>query len=138
MSPAVPGEAIDPADDAYWPVVAARAAVTKTDADTVVLDIGEFLSITGYFVVTSAGNPRLIRAVVEEVERAVAAAGGPRPLRIEGLDSLAWVLMDYGDFVVHVFDTEARALYDLERLWRDAPRVEWTPDTPSSPSVPAD
>lgn len=135
MTPGAPDAVIGPHHDAWWPVVAARSAVTKTDADTVVLDVGQLLSITGYFVVTSAGNPRQVRAVVDEVERAVADAGGPRPLRIEGLDSLVWVLMDYGDFVVHVFDTEARVLYDLERLWRDAPRVEWTP---APPAVPAD
>ena len=90
------------------------------------MDVGDLLVLTGYFVVTSAGNSRLVRAVADEVERVVAQAGGPRPLRVEGRDTLEWVLMDYGDFVVHVFDDETRKFYDLERLWRDAPRVEWT------------
>jgi ribosome-associated protein len=113
-------------DDAAWPRAAARAAAAKTDATTVVLDVSELLVVTGYFVVTSAGNPRLVRAVAEDVERVVAEAGGPRPLRVEGRVDLRWVLMDYGDFVVHVFDDATRELYDLERLWRDAPRVDFS------------
>ena len=88
------------------------------------------LGICDAFVITSAGNDRLVRALVEEVERAVKAAGGSAPLRIEGLSGAQWVLMDYGDFAVHVFLDEQRAFYDLERLWRDAPRIAWTPDTP--------
>lgn len=114
--------------DATWPIVAARAAAGKTDADTVILDVSDLLVVTGWFVVTSAGNPRLVRAITEEVERAVTEAGGPKPLRIEGRDDQRWVLMDYGDFVVHVFDEATRELYDLERLWRDAPRVAWADD----------
>lgn len=112
-------------DEVDYAIVAARAAAAKTDADTVILDVSELLVVTGSFVVTSASNPRLVRAVADEVERVVAAAGGPRPKRIEGLDTLTWVLMDYGDFVVHVFDDPTREFYDLERLWRDAPRVPW-------------
>ncbi|MEO9224371.1 MAG: ribosome silencing factor, partial [Acidimicrobiales bacterium] len=68
---------------------------------------------------------RLVRTIADEVERQVAAAGGPRPIRVEGLDDLRWVLMDYGDFVVHVFVDEAREYYDLERLWRDVPQLDW-------------
>lgn len=116
-------------DDARWVAVAARAAAAKTDDDTVVFDVGELLVVTGWFVVTSAPNHRLVRAVADEVTHAVAAAGGPRPLRIEGLDTLQWVLIDYGDFVVHVFDSATREFYDLERLWRDAPRLDWTDTT---------
>lgn len=116
------------ADDMDYALVAARAAAAKTDADTVVLDVSELLVVTGSFVVTSAGNARLVKAITEEVERVVAEAGGPRPRRIEGLDDLRWVLLDYGDFVVHVFDDVTRETYDLERLWRDAPRVAWTTD----------
>lgn len=113
--------------DEFWAVTAARAAASKTDDATVVMDVGDLLVVTGHFVVTSAGNSRLVRAVADEVERVVAEAGGPRPRRVEGRDTLEWVLMDYGDFVVHVFDSQTRDYYDLERLWRDAPRVEWAP-----------
>ncbi len=108
-----------------WPVVAARAAAAKTDDETIVLDVGAVLSIVGTFVITSARNPRAVKALAEEIEDQVAKAGGPRPVRVEGLDGLEWVLLDYGDFVVHVFHTETRKYYELERLWSDVPRVAW-------------
>lgn len=113
---------------APWPVMAARAAAAKVDDDVVVIDVGELLVVTGHFVIASARNARLVRAVVDDIEKLVAEAGGPRPKRIEGLDDFRWVLMDYGEFIVHVFDPDARAFYDLERLWQDAPRVEWRDD----------
>lgn len=105
--------------------VAARAAAGKTDDETVVLDVGDVLAITTWFVITSGGNARQVKTIVDEVEEQVAAAGGPRPLRVEGLDGRQWVLVDYGDFVVHVFLSETRAYYELERLWADVPRVLW-------------
>ena len=104
---------------------AAQAAASKTEEPTVLLDVGEVLAITNYFVISGGRNPRQVRTVAEEVEAQVAADGGPRPLRVEGLDSLRWVLLDYGDFVVHVLLDEARAYYELERLWSDVPRIEW-------------
>lgn len=89
--------------------------------------MGDVLAITEAFVITSAGNSRLVKAVVEEVEHVVAQAGGGKPRRVEGLDRLEWVLMDYGDIVVHVFADETRQFYELERLWADVPRLEWMP-----------
>ena len=83
------------------------------------------MGITDAFVITSASNVRLVRTIAEEVEQRVKAAGGPAPYRVEGTDDARWVLMDYGDFVVHVFLDEARRYYDLERLWADAPRLDW-------------
>ena len=115
----------DLSDDTRWPVLGARAADAKNAADVVVLDVGDVLAVCGWFVIASASNDRLVRAIADEVEEAVTVAGGPKPLRIEGLDDLRWVLMDYGDFVVHVFLQETREYYDLERLWSDVPRVEW-------------
>ena len=108
-----------------WAAVAAGACDAKSGDDTVALDVGDVLAITDYFVITSATNTRLVRTITEEVEQQVAAAGGPRPLRIEGLYDLRWVLMDYGGFVVHVFLDEARRYYELERLWADVPRLDW-------------
>jgi ribosome-associated protein len=108
-----------------WVTTAAKAADAKQGVDIVVLDVGEVLAITGWFVITSAPNDRLVRTIAEEVEHQVAEGGGPRPLRVEGLDDLRWVLMDYGDFVVHVFRDDARHYYDLERLWRDVPQLDW-------------
>ena len=108
-----------------WVGLAARAASDKKAIDPVILDVGDVLAITDYFVVTSGTNPRQVRTIAEEVERVVGDAGGPKPVRIEGLDDLHWVLLDYGDFVVHVFLDETRHYYELERLWSDVPRVEW-------------
>ena len=108
-----------------WVTTAARAAAGKTEADTLVLDVGDVLAITSYFVITGGRNARQVKAVAEEVEEQVAAIGGPRPLRVEGLDTMQWVLLDYGDFVVHVLVDEARSYYELERLWSDVPRLEW-------------
>lgn len=106
-----------------WAVVAALAADAKKAEDIVVFDVGQVLAITDTFVLASAPTDRLVRAIAEEVERAVKEAGGPSPLRVEGMREGDWVLLDYGDFVVHVFRDEVRRFYDLERLWRDAPRV---------------
>jgi len=108
-----------------WATTAARAAATKTDAETLVLDVGDVLAITSYFVITGGRNARQVKAVAEEVEEQVARSGGPRPIRVEGLDTLQWVLLDYGDFVVHVFVDETRRYYELERLWSDVPRIDW-------------
>jgi ribosome-associated protein len=114
-----------PADELEWVRLAATAAAGKTDDETIVLDVGDVLSITSWFVITSGRNSRQVKTIAEEIERVVAEAGGPRPLRVEGLDALQWVLIDYGDFVVHVFLDESRRFYNLERLWGDVPRVEW-------------
>jgi len=108
-----------------WCGVAARAAWSKGGEDTIVLSVGSIVSITDAFVITSGSNPRQVRTIAEEVEEGVKQAGGPAPIRIEGLDDARWVLMDYGDFVVHVMLDEARAFYQLERLWADAAMWGW-------------
>ncbi len=84
------------------------------------------LALCGWFVIASGANDRQVKAICEEVEQQVGDAGGPRPKRIEGLADLSWVLMDYGDVVVHVFAQEQREFYDLERLWADVPRIDWS------------
>ena len=106
-------------------IVAARAADAKSGEDTAILSMGELLGVTDAFVITSGRNVRQVRSIVDEVELRVKALGGRPPVRVEGLDDARWVLMDYGDFLVHVFVDEARHFYDLEHLWLDAPRVEW-------------
>ena len=120
-----------------WPIVAARAAAAKTDEETIVLDVGSVLSITGAFVITAGRNPRQVKALAGEIEEQVALAGGPKPRRVEGLDALEWVLLDYGDFVVHVFHVETRKYYELERLWSDVPRIDWRAGMPEIPGSPA-
>jgi ribosome-associated protein len=107
--------------------VAARAADSKSGEDTVILAVGEMLGITDAFVITSGRNARQVRTIADEVELQVKEAGGPAPLRVEGLDDARWILMDYGDYLVHVFLDEAREFYDLEHLWTDAPRIPWVP-----------
>jgi ribosome-associated protein len=108
-----------------WPVLAAQAASSKKGLDPLVLAVGDVLAITDHFVIVSATNTRLVRTIAEDIEQQIRAAGGPSPLRIEGLDDLHWVLVDYGAFVVHVFLQETRDYYELERLWSDVPRVDW-------------
>lgn len=108
-------------------VVAAQAADAKKAAATVILDVGPLLGITDRFVITSGTNDRQVRTIAEEIELQVRRSDGRGPLRVEGLDDARWVLMDYGDVVVHVFNEEARQYYNLERLWSDARRVDWEP-----------
>ncbi len=124
---------IDPAPVARTPVadvpdeclVAARAADAKSGEETVILAMGDLLGVTDAFVVTNGRNQRQVKTIVDEVERQVKLDSGRSPLRIEGLADAYWVLMDYGDFLVHVFMDEARSFYDLEHLWSGAPRVAW-------------
>ncbi len=106
-------------------VIAARAADEKGATEIQVLDVGDIVGITGWFVLASAANPRQVRAVTDHVEELVAARFETRPRAVEGGDERRWVLMDYGEVVVHVFHSEEREYYRLERLYTDAPRVEW-------------
>lgn len=105
--------------------IAATAAADKKADRTVILEVGDVLGITDAFLVTSGSNDRQVRTIAEEIERAVKVSSGFSPIRSEGLDDARWVLLDYGDFVVHVFLEEARLFYDLERLWADVPRTEY-------------
>lgn len=106
-------------------LVAAKAAEDKQGEDTVVLSMTDTLGVTDAFVITSGRNTRQVKTIVEEVEKQLKLESDSAPLSVEGLNDFGWVLMDYGDFVVHVFLDERRSYYDLERLWADAPRVEW-------------
>ena len=108
-------------------MTAARAAAAKKGEDIIVLEVGGVLAITDVFVITSAPNARLVKTIVEEVEKQV-KADGASPLSVEGLHDAQWVLLDYGDFVVHVFLDEVRRYYDLERLWSDVPRIPFSDD----------
>ena len=105
--------------------VAALAAADKKAERPVILDVAALLGIVDAFVICSAGNDRQVRTIADEVERKVKEHSGQTPLRVEGKDEAVWMLLDYGDFLVHVFLDEWRTYYDLERLWKDAPRVEW-------------
>jgi ribosome-associated protein len=104
---------------------AAVAADDKGGRDVVVLDVSKILTIADAFVIVSAGNTRLVGAIAEEVEEQLAVLHDVRPAAVEGLDARRWVLLDYGDIIVHVFLDEERTYYRLERLYGDAPRIEW-------------
>ena len=104
-------------------VVALRAASDKKALDPVVLDLREVASFTDYFVIVSATNVRQVQAIADEIQEQLRKESGARPARVEGYRSAEWVLLDYGDFIFHVFEEKSRRFYDLERLWRDAARV---------------
>jgi ribosome-associated protein len=106
---------------------AARAADEKQGRDIVVLDVSAILAIADLFVVLDAPNRRLVRTLVDEIEQAVHAATHRSPRRVEGVREQQWVLIDYGDVVIHVFLDEIRHFYEIERLYRDAPVVDWRP-----------
>jgi ribosome-associated protein len=105
--------------------LAAEAAAEKSATDIVILSVGEVLAIVDSFVIASAPNTRQVATIAEEVEARIKAADGVGPIRIEGTDDNRWILMDYGDVVVHVFLQEVREYYELERLWSDVPRQDW-------------
>lgn len=114
-----------PTDSRAMAVVAARAADDKKATDVVVLEVGAIIGICDHFVICSAPNPRLVAAVAQEIEDRIAERFDRRPSSVEGLDERRWVLVDLGDVIVHVFAEEERGYYRLERLYGDAPRVEW-------------
>lgn len=118
-------------DSQMLAISAARAADAKKGDDVLVIDVGDVLAITGLFVVVSASNRRLVSTLADAVEADVRAQLGRSPIRVEGLKEQQWVLLDYGDVVVHVFVDEARRFYEIERLYRDRPRLEWRLETAS-------
>jgi ribosome-associated protein len=115
-------------------LTAATAANSKKATDIAILEVGPLLGITDYFVLLSASNERLLSAVLDEVEGQLRTQHERKPMAREGQKESGWVVLDYGDFVVHAFTAEQRSVYDLERLWRDAGRVPFT--EPAEPTVP--
>jgi ribosome-associated protein len=111
---------------------ALRAASDKKGLDLVVLDLRPIASFTDYFLIISGTNPRQVQAIADEIVEQLKKQQGTRAARVEGYNTAEWVLVDYGDFVVHVFEDKARRFYDLERLWRDAARVRLPADLATS------
>ena len=101
----------------------AAAIEAKKGLETAVLDVSALIVVTDVFVIASGTSRRHVLTLAEEVEERLKALDR-RPLRREGLEDATWVLLDYGDVVVHLFAEETRRYYDLERLWSDAPRLE--------------
>ncbi len=103
---------------------ALHCASEKKAVDIKVLDLRRIASFTEFFVIASGTNQRQVQAISDEINEQLKKQLNARPVRIEGYSGGEWVLLDYGDFVVHLFDKDAREFYDLERLWRDASRVD--------------
>jgi ribosome-associated protein len=103
-------------------LAALHAAGEKKAINPVVLDLREIASFTDYFLIVSGANERQVQAISDEVYEQLKKAGHAAA-RVEGYKTAEWILLDYGDFVVHVFEQKARSFYDLERLWRESKRV---------------
>jgi ribosome-associated protein len=102
---------------------AIAAAEDKQAVDLVVLDLRKAAGFTDFFLICSGTNTRQVRAIADAVTDTLAGEGA-RPAHVEGYDRSEWILLDYFDFIVHVFAPETRAFYDLERLWGNADRIE--------------
>lgn len=103
------------------------AAWEKKALDLTVLDLRDIASFTDFFVIATGTNKRQVQAISDEVVEQL-KRHGTRAARVEGYQTAEWILVDYGDFVVHVFDDKARRFYDLERLWRESKRVDVSPE----------
>ncbi|MBQ1311815.1 MAG: ribosome silencing factor [Blautia sp.] len=104
-------------------VLAVKALEEKKGQDIKVIDIHEVSVIAEYFVIASGTNLNQVQAMVDNVEETLGRAGY-EPKQIEGSRNSSWVLMDYGDMIVHIFDEENRLFYDLERIWRDGKQLD--------------
>ncbi len=103
--------------------LASKALDEKKAMDIKIIDISEVSTIADYFIIASGGNQNQVQAMVDNVEEKLGRAGH-EPKQIEGTKSSSWILMDYGDLIVHVFDEENRLFYDLERIWRDGKEID--------------
>lgn len=108
-------------------VTAARAAASKLGKGIVALDVADRLALTDVFVIVSAETERQVHAIVDAVDEAMREAGS-KILRREGFEELRWVLLDYGDIIVHVQHAEDRDFYGLDRLWKDCEEVDLPAD----------
>jgi len=106
---------------------ALNAAAEKKALGPTVLDLRGISSFTDFFVILTGANRRQVQAISDEIVEQLKHHGSPAA-RVEGYQNAEWVLIDYGDFVVHVFDDKARRFYDLERLWREALRLDLSPE----------
>jgi ribosome-associated protein len=113
---------------------AARAAADKLATDLLAFDVSEQLAITDAFLLASGANDRQVKAIVDEIEDKLREIGS-KPVRREGERDGRWVLIDYGEIVVHVQHSEERQFYALERLWRDCPLIELPADVKAGPTV---
>jgi ribosome-associated protein len=107
-------------------MAAARTAAENRGQDLVILDLRELTSFFDYFVIATGASRRQLHAMSEEIDRVLEKELGDCRMGIEGYQECRWILLDYGDVVIHLFDAQARAFYDLENLWAEAKRVDLT------------
>ena len=119
-------------------LLAAEAASDKKAGDVVVLDVAQTLVITGYFVIATGTTDRHVRSIADEVEDQLRETAGMKPIGREGEREGRWILLDFGDVVVHVFQPDERDFYRLEKLWSDAPRVQLPGDVATAPEAQAE
>ena len=105
-------------------LIAARAADEKKATDIMVQEVKDLISVTDYFVIATAANSRQVESIIDEIEEQERKIAGVKPLHREGTADGLWALLDYGEFVVHVFQPETREYYRLEALWNDAPIID--------------
>lgn len=107
-----------------WALLAAEAASDKKATDITVLDVAQLLVVTDYFVICTGNTAIQVKAIAEEVEERLHKDAGVKPIGREGFDEAKWILLDFGDLVIHVFQPDEREFYRLEKLWGDAPHLE--------------
>lgn len=105
-------------------IIAARAADEKKATDIMVQEVRDLIGVTDYFIIATAANNRQVDAIIDEIEEAEREQAHVKPIHREGTTDGSWSLLDYGNFVVHVFQPEAREYYRLEALWNDAPVLD--------------
>ena len=105
-------------------IIAAQAADEKKASDIMVQEVKDLISVTDYFVIVSAANNRQVQSIIDEIEEKERKEANAKPLHREGTEDGSWALLDYGDFVVHVFQPDTREYYRLESLWNDAPILD--------------
>jgi len=126
-------------DSKDWAIIAARAASDKKAEDIIALNVAELLVVTDYFVIATGRTDRQVKTIADEVEEQLRVQAGIKPVGREGVTEAKWILLDYVDFVVHVFQPEERDFYRLEKLWGDAPRLKLPEDiTGPMPEVTAE
>ena len=114
-------EALTPRD---YALIAAAAADSKKAKDIVIQEVSELLVVTDYFVIATGANDRQVAAIADEIEEKLREKAGIKPIGREGFLNCTWVLLDYGELIVHVFQPQTRDFYRIETLWNDAPVID--------------
>jgi ribosome-associated protein len=111
---------------------AAQAALEKKASEVVILEVAELTSVADYFVIASGESERQVKAIAQNIEKLLSSQFNRSP-QIEGAGTSTWILLDYGDMIVHIFKTDIREYYGLEKMWSDAPQIPIPePDSPVS------